>query len=178
MRAGDSSWRSEEVVKKFDLCLTMPLILLLLSYYCKVQNMQCVRLSVCCRCSLAASPLSNILVYLRDRSAKKNYMSNTKIETAHQTFYLIHSQYTDTWLTSPSSDSITPGAWQGSHWMTSVYVTDRTRPKRHPYFFFSCVPQLYLWGSPFLGEIFAYVTVSFGFCCCCCCCCFCLFGFF
>ena len=30
------------------------------------------------------------------------------------------------------------------------------------FFFFSfsfCVPQLYLWGSPLLGEIFAYVTV-------------------
>ena len=35
--------------------------------------------------------------------------------------------------------------------------------------FFAClfvclffgVPQLYLWGSPFLGEIFAYVTVCF-----------------
>ena len=26
-------------------------------------------------------------------------------------------------------------------------------------FLFFCVPQLYLWGSPFLGEIFAYVTV-------------------
>ena len=26
-------------------------------------------------------------------------------------------------------------------------------------FFFFCVPQLYLWGSPFLGEIFAYVIV-------------------
>ena len=24
-----------------------------------------------------------------------------------------------------------------------------------------CVPQLYLWGSPFWGEIFAYVTVFF-----------------
>ena len=29
-------------------------------------------------------------------------------------------------------------------------------------FFLSfCVPQLYLWGSPFLGEIFAYVTLFF-----------------
>ena len=28
-------------------------------------------------------------------------------------------------------------------------------------FFFWCVPQLYLWGSPLLGEIFAYVTVFF-----------------
>ena len=27
------------------------------------------------------------------------------------------------------------------------------------FFFFCCVPQLYLWGSPLLGEIFAYVTV-------------------
>ena len=27
------------------------------------------------------------------------------------------------------------------------------------FFFFFCVPQLHLWGSPFLGEIFAYVTV-------------------
>ena len=26
-------------------------------------------------------------------------------------------------------------------------------------FFFFCIPQLYLWGSPFWGEIFAYVTV-------------------
>ena len=28
-------------------------------------------------------------------------------------------------------------------------------------FFFFCVPQLYLWGSPLLGEIFVYVTVFF-----------------
>ena len=27
------------------------------------------------------------------------------------------------------------------------------------FFFFFCVPQLYLSGSPLLGEIFAYVTV-------------------
>ena len=27
--------------------------------------------------------------------------------------------------------------------------------------FFFCIPQLYLWGSPLLGEIFAYVTVFF-----------------
>ena len=29
------------------------------------------------------------------------------------------------------------------------------------FFFFFCVPQLYLWGSPLLGEIFGYVTVFF-----------------
>ena len=41
---------------------------------------------------------------------------HTEIEAADQTFYLTQSQYTDTGPTSPSADSITPGAWQGSHW--------------------------------------------------------------
>ena len=41
---------------------------------------------------------------------------HTEIEAADQTFRLTQSQYTDTGLTSPSADPITPGAWQGSHW--------------------------------------------------------------
>ena len=41
---------------------------------------------------------------------------HTEIDVADQTFYLTQSQYTDTGLTSPSADPITPGAWQGSHW--------------------------------------------------------------
>ena len=41
---------------------------------------------------------------------------HTDIEVADPTFYLTQSQYTDTGLTSPSADPITPGAWQGSHW--------------------------------------------------------------
>ena len=41
---------------------------------------------------------------------------HTEIEAADQTFHLTQSQYTDTGLTSPSADPITPGAWQGSHW--------------------------------------------------------------
>ena len=41
---------------------------------------------------------------------------HTEIEVAKQTFHLTQSQYTDTGLTSPSDDSLTPGAWQGSHW--------------------------------------------------------------
>ena len=41
---------------------------------------------------------------------------HTEIEVADQTFYLTQSQYTDTGLTSPSTDPITLGAWQGSHW--------------------------------------------------------------
>ena len=41
---------------------------------------------------------------------------HTEIEVADQTFYLTQSQYTDTGPTTPSTDPITPGAWQGSHW--------------------------------------------------------------
>ena len=41
---------------------------------------------------------------------------HTEIGVADQTFHLTQSQSTDTGLTSPSTDPITPGAWQGSHW--------------------------------------------------------------
>ena len=41
---------------------------------------------------------------------------HTEIEVAGQTFYLTQSQYTDTGPTSPSTDPIMPGAWQGSDW--------------------------------------------------------------
>ena len=41
---------------------------------------------------------------------------HTETEVADPTFYLARSQYTDTGLTSPSADPVTPGAWQGSHW--------------------------------------------------------------
>ena len=41
---------------------------------------------------------------------------HTETEVADQTFHLTQSQYTDTGLTSPSTDPVTPGAWQGSHW--------------------------------------------------------------
>ena len=44
---------------------------------------------------------------------------HTEIEVAYQTFHLNQSQYTDTGLTSPSADPITPGVWQGSHWSAS-----------------------------------------------------------
>ena len=58
---------------------------------------------------------------------------HTETEAADPTFYLTHSQYTDTEPTSPSADPMTPGAWQGeplecqflSHW----YMT---RPGKIP----------------------------------------------
>ena len=51
-------------------------------------------------------------VYLRDNFT----CCHTEIEIADQTFHLTQSQNTDTGPTSPSTDPITPGAWQGSPW--------------------------------------------------------------
>ena len=57
---------------------------------------------------------SNMLVYLRDGSSQTICACcHTEIEAADQTF-----QYTDTRPPSPSTDSIMPCAWQGSHWST------------------------------------------------------------
>ena len=53
-------------------------------------------------------------MYLRDGSAQTILRAATLREVADQTFYLTQSQYTDTGPTSPSTDPITPGAWQGS----------------------------------------------------------------
>ena len=39
---------------------------------------------------------------------------HTEIEAADQTVHLTQSQYTDTGLTSPRADPITPGVWRGS----------------------------------------------------------------
>ena len=41
---------------------------------------------------------------------------HTEIEVADPTFHLSQSQYIDTRPSSPSTDPITLGAWQGSHW--------------------------------------------------------------
>ena len=48
---------------------------------------------------------------------------HNEMEVADQTFHLIQSQYTDPGPTSPSTDPITPGAWQDSHWSTNFHVT-------------------------------------------------------
>ena len=49
----------------------------------------------------------------RRRICSDNFMCcHIETEVADQTFYLTQSQYTDTGPTSPSADSITPGAWQ------------------------------------------------------------------
>ena len=55
-----------------------------------------------------------------------------EIEVTNQTYYLTHSQYTETGPTSPSADPIMPGAWQGSHWSANFEVTGMTRPGKIP----------------------------------------------
>ena len=57
---------------------------------------------------------------------------HTEIEVAGQTFCLTQSQYTDTGSTSPSTDPITPRAWQGSHSSASFQVSGLTRPGKIP----------------------------------------------
>ena len=57
---------------------------------------------------------------------------HTEVEAADPTFYLTLSKYTDTSLTSPSADPITPGIWQGSHWSANFEVTGMTRPGKIP----------------------------------------------
>ena len=57
---------------------------------------------------------------------------HTEIEVADQTFHLTQWQYTDTGPTSPNTDPITPGAWQGSHWSANFEVTGMTRPWKNP----------------------------------------------
>ena len=53
---------------------------------------------------------------------------HTETEVADPTLYITQSQHTDTGPTSPSTDPITPGAWQGSRWSDNFYVTgDSTR---------------------------------------------------
>ena len=50
----------------------------------------------------------------------------------NQTYCLTQSHYTDTGPTSPSTDPITPGAWQGRHWGANFEVTGMTRPGKIP----------------------------------------------
>ena len=57
---------------------------------------------------------------------------HTEIDVSEQTFYFTQSQYTDTGPTSPSAESILPGAWQSSHWSANFEVTGMTRPRKIP----------------------------------------------
>ena len=53
---------------------------------------------------------------------------HTEIEAADQTFHLTQSQYTDTGPSSPSTDPLTPDAWQYGNWSANFEVTGMIRP--------------------------------------------------
>ena len=57
---------------------------------------------------------------------------HTEVEAENQTFYLTQSRYTDTGLTSPSTDPITPGTWQGSHWRVNFELLVWFNPGKIP----------------------------------------------
>ena len=57
---------------------------------------------------------------------------HTETEVADQTFHLTQSQYNDTRPTSPSTDPIMPGAWQGSHGSANFWVNGMTPPRKNP----------------------------------------------
>ena len=68
-------------------------------------------------------------MYLRNGSALTLTCCHTQIEVADPTFYFTRSRYSDTGPTSPSTDPITPGAWQASHRNANFNVTGMTRPR-------------------------------------------------
>ena len=59
---------------------------------------------------------------------------HAEIAAAGQICYLTPSDslYTDTGPASPNIDLVTPGAWQGSHYSTTLHVTRMTQPEKYP----------------------------------------------
>ena len=56
----------------------------------------------------------------QERICSDNFMCcHPEIEVADQAFHLTQSQYTDTGPIIPRADLITPGAWEGSHWIAT-----------------------------------------------------------
>ena len=72
-------------------------------------------LASCISSLLVTECPSNKLVYLRERICSEKFTCcHTEIEAADSTFHFTQSHYTDTRPTSPSTDPIMPGIWQGS----------------------------------------------------------------
>ena len=55
---------------------------------------------------------------------------HTEIEVADQTFHLTQSQYTDIGPTSPSTDPISQGTWQGSQFLSHWYDSTPKKSRR------------------------------------------------
>ena len=85
--------------------------------HCKTQHCRSSRMSsslpqwssVACLTSLQQACVSQGLI-----------CCHTEIQVPDPTFHLTQSRYTDTGPTSPSTDPISPGAWQGSHWSVAA----------------------------------------------------------
>ena len=60
-----------------------------------------------------------------------NKCCHSQIEVADQAFYLTQSQNTDTGQTSLSTDLVTPGARQGTHWSTDLHITGTRVPDQN-----------------------------------------------
>ena len=96
------------------------------------------------------------------RICSDNFTSyHTAIEVADQPFHLTQSQITDIGPATPSTDPITPGAWQGSLWSANFEVTGMTRchahmftHMRHP-FMLGCSTQVGRLYNP--KQIFIYI---------------------
>ena len=67
---------------------------------------------------LVAERPSNMLVYLRDRSVQTVVCAATLRQNLTD---FAQSRYTDTRLTSPSADPVTPGSWHGSPTRESIF---------------------------------------------------------
>ena len=82
---------------------------------------------VCCLTSQEHASVS------QERICSDNFTCcHTETEVADQRFYLSQSRYTDTGPTSSSTDPITPGAWQGSHWSASFKPLVWLEPEKIP----------------------------------------------
>ena len=77
-------------------------------------------------CLLDAERPSYTVENLREGSAQTIVLAASLRQKLPFKICLIHSTYTDTGPTGPSSDPVTPGAWQGSQWSANVYVTGMT----------------------------------------------------
>ena len=77
-----------------------------------------------------------------------NFMCcHTEIEIADPTFQLTQSQHIDTGPTSPSTDPILPGAWQGIYWSGNFWVTGMTQPWKNP-----GASGIRIWALPLSGQ--------------------------
>ena len=89
-------------------------------------------LFVCCLFIGCLTSQQHACVSQERTCSDKSTCCHTEKEVADPTFHLTQSQYTDTGPTSPSTNPITPGTWQGSHWSANFEVTGMTRPRKNP----------------------------------------------